>query len=191
MPQCNDVKMNILDGRQNGLRPLPPFPAGCCCPSLIAGPTGATGTTGATGATGPTGASGTPATAENALAYAVTGGSTAASAAIPFETITVSSTAGNIARQSDTALGLQPGTYLVSFASDVTGTDASLGAALANNNGVISYAAASEAVTGTQTRRITLTSILSPTAADTLSVVNNTGGALSYTNSSLTVTRLT
>ena len=188
MPQCNDVKMNILDGRQNGLRPLPPFPAGCCCPSLIAGPTGATG---ATGATGPTGATGTTATAENALAYAVTGGSTAASAAIPFETITVSSTVGNIARQSDTALSLQPGTYLVSFASDVTGTDASLGAALANNNGVISYAAASETVTGTQTRRITLTSILSPTAADTLSVVNNTGGALSYTNSSLTVTRLT
>ena len=36
----------------------------------------------------------------------------------------------------------------------------------------------------------TLTSILSPTEAATLSVVNNTAGALTYANSSLTVTRL-
>lgn len=120
----------------------------------------------------------------------MTGGDVAAGAAVPFETADIRAASGSITRTDETALTLAPGTYLVSFASDVTGTDADVGAALSNTAGTIAYAVSSVPVTGTQTRRVTLTTILAPTAQESLSVVNPTGGALNYANSSLTVTKL-
>ena len=57
-PNCCDETCNGCCGHGYGqCKPACP-PAGSCCPSLIAGPTGPTGPTGATGPTGPAGATG-------------------------------------------------------------------------------------------------------------------------------------
>lgn len=182
MPKCDDVNMNIVRGSDSGLG------YNRCCPSLIAGPTGPMGVPSAVGSTGPTGPTGEAATSSNALAYTVAASTVAAGAEVPLETVNIQGP--DISQSDANTLLLQPGTYLVQFVSDVSGTNADFGAALQNTAGIITNAASIINVNGVGEERIVLSSILNVTEADTLSVVNNTSDELTYQRSSLTVTKL-
>ena len=98
---------------------------------------------------------------------------------------------GSIATAGTTGLRLQPGQYLVTFVSDASVTDAgSIGAALALDGSALPYATAALASTGADGDRIVITAIVSPAAASTLTVLNNSGNPVAYENSTLSAVRL-
>ena len=71
------------------------------------------------------------------------------------------------------------------------GPDAgTLGAALALDGTALPYAVTAETQSAAGGNRITLTAIVSPTAAQTLTVLNNSGTSNTYANSTLTVVKL-
>ena len=65
-----------------------------------------------------------------------------------------------------------------------------LGAALALDGTALPYAVTAETQSAAGGDRITLTAIVSPTAAQTLTVLNNSGTSNTYANSTLTVVKL-
>lgn len=174
-------------------------PQGIPGPQGPAGPAGATGATGATGpqglqgetgATGPQGPAGTTATNENAMLYNTAAQSAANGTALSFDANVVHST-GSIALSGTTGVSLSAGQYLVTFASDGSAADTGdLGAALELDGSAQPYAVTSVTQTGSGSARLVLTAIVSPAATQTLTVVNTAGNTVSYTNSTLTVTKL-
>lgn len=177
-------------------------PQGIPGPQGPAGPAGATGATGATGAvgpqgpqgetgaTGPQGPAGTTATNENAMLYNTAAQSAANGTALSFDANVVHST-GSIALSGTTGVSLSAGQYLVTFASDGSAADTGdLGAALELDGSAQPYAVTSVTQTGSGRARLVLTAIVSPAATQTLTVVNTAGNTVSYTNSTLTVTKL-
>lgn len=98
---------------------------------------------------------------------------------------------GSITASGTTGVTLAPGQYLVTFASDANINGAgTLGAALALDGTALPYAVTAETQDAAGTDRITLTAVVSPTAAQTLTVVNNGGTSNTYTNSTLTIAKL-
>ena len=96
-----------------------------------------------------------------------------------------------IALSGTDGLSLIPGQYLVSFASDASIAAAgTIGAALALDGVAVPYGETAIVSTAADADRITLTAIVAPTAAATLSVINSTASENSYENSTLTVVRL-
>lgn len=177
----------------------PAGPQGVQGPQGIPGPQGETGATGATGpqglqgetgATGPQGPAGTTATNENAMLYNTAAQSAANGTALSFDANVVHST-GSIALSGTTGVSLSAGQYLVTFASDGSAADTGdLGAALELDGSAQPYAVTSVTQTGSGSARLVLTAIVSPAATQTLTVVNTAGNTVSYTNSTLTVTKL-
>jgi len=103
----------------------------------------------------------------------------------------LNSPTGSIALSGSDGLSLAPGQYLLTFVSDATITEAgSIGAALALDGTALPYAQAALSSTGPDGDRIALSAIVSPTAASTLTVINNADNALSYENSTLTAVKL-
>ena len=177
----------------------PAGPQGVQGPQGIPGPQGPQGETGATGpqglqgetgATGPQGPAGTTATNENAMLYNTAAQSAANGTALSFDANVVHST-GSIALSGTTGVSLSAGQYLVTFASDGSAADTGdLGAALELDGSAQPYAVTSVTQTGSGSARLVLTAIVSPAATQTLTVVNTAGNTVSYTNSTLTVTKL-
>lgn len=163
-------------------------PAGPQGPQGVQGPPGPAGATGATGATG---AAGATATNQNAMLYQSAAQSVTAGDALALGTNQINST-GDITASGTTGVTLAPGQYLVIFAADASVTgDGTIGAALALGGTALDYAASSRAQTADAgTERIALTAIVAPTASQTLTVINNTTSANSYTNATLTVVKL-
>ena len=96
-----------------------------------------------------------------------------------------------IALSGTTGLSLIPGQYLVSFASDASVTaEGTIGAALALDGVAVPYGETALVATAGEGDRITLTTIVAPTAESTLTVINSTASENSYENSTLTVVRL-
>ena len=154
------------------------------------GPAGPTGATGATGAAGPQGPAGTTATNENAMLYNAAAQTVASGSALVLPTNVINST-GDLTASGTTGVTLAAGQYLVTFASDASVVDAgTLGAALALDGTALPYAVTSETQSAAGGDRITLTAIVSPTAAQTLTVLNNSGTSNTYANSTLTVVKL-
>ena len=159
-------------------------------PQGPAGPVGPTGATGATGATGPQGPAGTAATNENAMLYNAAAQTVASGSALALPTNVINST-GDITASGTTGVTLAAGQYLVTFASDASVADAgNLGAALALDGTALPYAVTAETQSAAGGDRITLTAIVSPTAAQTLTVLNNSGTSNTYANSTLAVVKL-
>lgn len=166
---------------------------GATGPAGPAGETGPAGATGATGATGPAGPAGETATNQNAMLYNAAAQTVPTATAIPLATNVINST-GAIAASGTTGVTLTPGQYLVSFDSDATVTEAtageSVGAALALNGTAAPYAVSSVAAEANSPHRISLDAIVNLADTETLTVLNNTGNSVNYTNSTLTVTKL-
>lgn len=162
-------------------------PAG---PAGATGATGATGPAGPTGATGPAGPAGATATNENAMLYNAAGQTVAAGDTLTFAANQINST-GSIALDGTDGLTLQPGQYLVNFRTDADNTAVgSLGAALALDGVALPYATSLAASPAAETQSLMLTAVLDLTAAQTLTVINNSGDTNTYTNSTLAVVRL-
>jgi len=125
------------------------------------------------------------------MLYAPEAQTVATGDALTFTDNAVNSPDGSIALAGSTGLTLEPGQYLVSFVSDASSTEAgTIGAALALDGSALPYAGSALATTGPDGDRIALSAIVSPTAASTLNVINNTGNDNTYENSSLTAVRL-
>ena len=171
----------------------PQGPAGKTGPQGPQGPAGKTGPQGPqgpAGKTGPQGPAGTAATSENAMLYncyptAIINGSPVALGS------NVIHSGGNITASGTTGVTLAPGEYLVNFAADTTACGSgNTGAALALGGSALQYAKTSVSQTGSGRVRVVLTAILSPTTSQTLTVLNNTGNSVTYSNSTLTVVKL-
>ena len=119
----------------------------------------------------------------NADATAITSGGD-----ITLGTNVINST-GSIIASGTTGVTLTAGQYLVTFASDASVTAAgTVGAAL--DGTALPYAETAQTLTAAGSDRITLTAIISPTAGQILTVRNNTGNSVTYSNSTLTIVRL-
>ena len=197
---CPIIVGNTLVGPQGptGLQgpPGPQGPMGMTGATGAAGPqgpAGPAGPTGATGATGPQGPAGVAATAANALAYTAAAQILAAGDAADYETAVINAPDGSISRLGTTGLLLDEGTYLVIFTADAAGdTGSDLGAAIALNGTALPYAQSLTVAEGTETHRIVLNTIVSAAADEQalLTVINNTGSAQTFTNTALTVVKL-
>lgn len=163
-------------------------PAGPQGPQGIQGPQGPQGATGATGATG---AAGATATNQNAMLYQTAAQSVAAGDTLTLGTNVINST-GDITASGTTGVTLNAGQYLVSFVTDAAiSGDGTIGAALALGGTALPYAAGAHSSTAdTASDRIAITAIIASTTVQTLTVLNNTGTANTYTNSTLTVVKL-
>ena len=114
----------------------------------------------------------------------------ASGSALALPTNVINST-GDITASGTTGVTLAAGQYLVTFASDASVADAgTLGAALALDGTALPYAVTAETQSAAGGNRITLTAIVSPTAAQTLTVLNNSGTSNTYANSTLAVVKL-
>ena len=154
---------------------------GCCGPVGPQGPAGPQGVPGAAGAT---------ATNQNALLSNSAAQAVAAGDALALPTNQINST-GDIAAAGTNGLTLQPGQYLVSFGADSADTAAGdLGAALALDGTALTDARSAVPTTAADSTRIALNTVLTLTAPSTLTVINDTGNALTYTNASLTAVKL-
>ena len=65
-----------------------------------------------------------------------------------------------------------------------------LGAALALDGTALPYAETAQTLTAAGSDRIALTAIVTPTAGQILTVRNNTGNSVTYSNSTLTIVKL-
>lgn len=125
------------------------------------------------------------------MLYAPAAQTIATGSPLTFTDTVVNSPTGDIAAEGSTGLTLAPGQYLVSFVTDASITDAgTIGAALALDGAALPYGEAALATTGPDGDRIAITAIVSPDAASTLAVLNNSGNDNTYENSTLTVVRL-
>ena len=90
-----------------------------------------------------------------------------------------------------TGVTLTAGQYLVTFVSDASVTAAgTVGAALALDGPALTYAETAQTLTAAGSDRIALTAIVTPTAGQILTVRNNTGNSVTYSNSTLTIVKL-
>ena len=97
---------------------------------------------------------------------------------------------GSITASGTTGVTLTAGQYLVTFASDASVTAAgTVGAALALDGKALTYAETAQTLTAAGSDR-TLTAIVTPTAGQILTVRNNTGNSVTYSNSTLTIVKL-
>ena len=79
----------------------------------------------------------------------------------------------------------------MTFASDASVTAAgTVGAALALDGTALTYAETAQTLTAAGSDHIALTAIISPTAGQILTVRNNTGNSVTYSNSTLTIVKL-
>jgi len=158
-----------------------------------AGPQGATGATGAAGPAGPAGpagADGTTATNQNALLYSVAPQTVSNGDSIDLGTNVINST-GDITASGTNGVTLTPGQYLVTFVSDTSNTAAgNLGASIAVNGTPLPEANSSVTTTAAGEGRTTLSTIVNLTDNGTVTVLNDTDNAVTYANSTLTVTKL-
>ena len=98
---------------------------------------------------------------------------------------------GSIIASGTTGVTLTAGQYLVTFASDASVTAAgTVGAALALDGTALTYAETAQTLTAAGSDHIALTAIISPTAGQILTVRNNTGNSVTYSNSTLTIVKL-
>lgn len=181
-----------LVGPQGPTGPMgPQGPQGPAGAPGLQGPQGPAGPTGPIGPQGPQGPAGTTLIPAGAMAYTTTAQITPTGDAIDLETAVINAPDGSITQSGTTGLILTQGSYLVIFSTDAAAADTgtAVGAALALDGTVLPYA---QSITGTTPQRITLNAIVTVGGlAQTLSAVNNTGNTLTYTNSTLTVVKLT
>lgn len=155
-----------------------------------AGATGPAGPAGATGATGPAGADGTAATNQNALLYSVAPQTVSNGDTVDLGTNVINST-GDITASGTNGVTLAPGQYLVTFVSDTSNTAAgNLGATIAVNGTALPEANSSVTTTAAGEDRTTLSTIVNLTDTGIVTVLNDTDNAVTYANSTLTVTKL-
>lgn len=121
----------------------------------------------------------------NADATAITSGSD-----VTLGTNVINST-GSITVSGTTGVTLTAGQYLVAFVSDASVTAAgTVGAALALDGTALTYAETAQTLTAAGSDHIALTAIVTPTAGQILTVRNNTGNSVTYSNSTLTIVKL-
>ena len=121
----------------------------------------------------------------NADATAITSGSD-----VTLGTNVINST-GSITVSGTTGVTLTAGQYLVTFVSDASVTAAgTVGAALALDGTALTYAETAQTLTAAGSDHIALTAIISPTAGQILTMRNNTGNSVTYSNSTLTIVKL-
>ena len=121
----------------------------------------------------------------NADATAITSGGD-----ITLGTNVINST-GSFTASGTTGVTLTAGQYLVTFVSDASVTAAgTVGAALALDGTALPYAETAQTLTAAGSDRIALTAIVTPTAGQILTVRNNTGNSVTYSNSTLTIVKL-
>lgn len=195
---CSSIKIHTTPC--NGSAPCygcgsnvgPAGPMGLQGPAGPQGPQGIQGPQGPQGATGATGPAGTAATNQNAMLYQTAAQSVAAGDALTLGTNVINST-GDITASGTNGVTLNAGQYLVSFVTDaVISGDGTMGAALALGGTALPYAvSAHDSTADTASDRIAITAIVAPTTAQPLTVLNNTGTVNTYTNSTLTVVKLT
>lgn len=162
-------------------------PAGPAGPQGLVGPAGPQGPV---GPAGPQGSAGETATNQNAVLYAAEAQTVADGATVPLATNVINST-GDITASGTDGVTLTPGQYLVSFTADASDAAAGdIGAALALDGAALPYASSSVTTSGADERLVTLNSVVNVPAAGTLTVLNNTGNTLTYTDSNLSVTKL-
>ena len=98
---------------------------------------------------------------------------------------------GSITASGTTGVTLTAGQYLVTFVSGASVTAAgTVGAALALDGTALTYAETAQTLTAAGSDRIALTAIVTPTAGQILTVRNNTGNSVTYSNSTLTIVKL-
>ena len=89
------------------------------------------------------------------------------------------------------ATAIASGGDVVTFVSDASVTAAgTIGAALALDGTALTYAETAQTLTAAGSDRIALTAIITPTAGQVLTVRNNTGNSVTYSNSTLTIVKL-
>ena len=121
----------------------------------------------------------------NADATAITSGSD-----VTLGTNVINST-GSITVSGTTGVTLTAGQYLVTFVIDASVTAAgTVGAALALDGTALTYAETAQTLTAAGSDHIALTAIVTPTAGQILTVRNNTGNSVTYSNSTLTIVKL-
>ena len=174
-----------------------PGPAGAQGPQGIPGPAGAQGPqgvpgpVGASGAAGANGAAGTTATNQNALLYNEAAQTVPDGGTLQLPVNAVNTTTGDVAADGTTGVTLSAGQYLVTFETDASNAAAGpVGAALSLTGGPLPYTESNVTVDAGGEQRISLSTILTLVADDTLTVVNNTGAENTYENSSLSVVKL-
>ena len=124
------------------------------------------------------------------MLYSTDAAATASGADVTLGTNVINST-GSITASGTTGVTLEAGQYLVTFASDASVPAAgTAGASLALDGTALPYAETAQTLTSAGSDRIALTAIVSPTAGQTLTVRNNTGNSVTYSNSTLTIVKL-
>lgn len=181
-------------GPVGGVGPTGPTgAAGGVGPIGPTGPVGDTGPTGPTGPAGPTGAAGVNFTTNNALAHHIATQEVEKNDAVNFSVFDIASSDGSITQAGNTGFALKKGRYLVTFTADcsIDGTRQDIRTTLAINGNLIPYAASDiSAISGRGFRTLVHTILDIPaTSPQVLSVVN-TSESNSYTNSSLTLVKL-
>lgn len=125
------------------------------------------------------------------MLYAPASQTVAAGETLAFTANVLNSPTAAIALSGTDGLSLAPGQYLVSFVSDASITDAgTIGAALALDGVSLPYATAALSSTGPDADRIAISAIVAPTDTSVLTVINSSGNAVAYENSTLSVVRL-
>ncbi len=162
----------------------------CCCGCGSTGPAGPMGPQGPIGPQGPVGPAGTSATSRNAMRYQAGTQTVAAGETVSLSTGVIHSD-GDIGDAGPTGLTLAPGQYLLGFTTDA-GVDAAgeLGAVFVLNGAPLAYTASRLVTSAAFAMRIALSAVLDLSAAGTVAVRNNTGGAVNYTDPVLTVVKL-
>ena len=115
----------------------------------------------------------------------------AADPAVCYFDCDVINSTGSITASGTTGVTLTAGQYLVTFVSEASVTAAgTVGAALALDGTALPYAETAQTLTAAGSDRIALTAIVTPTAGQILTVRNNTGNSVTYSNSTLTIVKL-
>ena len=98
---------------------------------------------------------------------------------------------GDIIASGTDGLILETGQYLVSFSTDASlQGEGSVGASLALSDVPIPYGVMSTEIAGDNQERLATTVIINLAGPQTLTVLNDTGETVEYTNSVLTVVKL-
>ena len=165
-------------------------PQGLPGPQGPKGDTGATGAAGPQGLPGPQGPAGTAATNDSAMLYSAAAQTLAPAAALSF-TGTELSPDSSMSLQGREGLDLLAGRYLVSYSADSAITQAgTIAPALALNGVSLPYGSVSISKTGADSEHISITAILPLSDPQILSVINGGNDPNIYSNSVLTVTKL-
>lgn len=133
----------------------------------------------------------TPETAglDNGVAYNLAAQTVLAGARVAFTAADVNTTDGNIVFGGTSGFIVRPGTYLLTFVSDVTPSGGGVASAqFTTSTGPIADAATE--ISGATEARLTLNTIVTFTQLGTIGVINPATTSSTYSNTSLTIVKI-